>query len=58
MNKIYFFYLTLDKEEIIYSCEKLSDISDWIRKYDNPYREKYLDFVKDEKRRNNICDHE
>lgn len=41
----------LDKEEIIFSCEKLSDISDWIKKYDNPYREKYLDFLIDKKKR-------
>lgn len=47
-----------ENEEVIFSCEKLSDISDWIKKYDNPYREVYLDFLKDKAKKNNICDHE
>jgi hypothetical protein len=47
-----------ENEEVIFSCEKLSDISDWIRRYDNPYREVYLDFLKDKAKKNNICDHE
>lgn len=36
-------------ENILYSCDKLSDIAEWIKKYDNPYRDNFLDFLKDKK---------
>ena len=41
-------------ENVLYTCSKLSDIADWLKKEDNPYRDNILDFLKDKKRRQNL----
>lgn len=41
-------------ENILFSCEKLSEIIEWIKKEDNPYRDNFLDFLKDKKRRKKL----